>query len=222
MERRDIEELTLSHAACYHPPTMAIQFHCTACSKPIEIDDEWAAKTVICPYCRASVTSPLESSREFENGQPVASPLSAGSDGLQSTITSQTNHIAVVAVMLAVILILCVACQLVLYQTHGAEIEDFVNKVTALVEQGAGMLEATQEVLQLDAETGTGTIPDWMVAINLVNALSLAVWIATVVCALVGMRRAAKRPLAITAIVIAGVAPVIFCCGGFLVPNGTI
>lgn len=37
---------------------MSIQFECPSCSKPIEVDDEYAGQTAACPYCRKVVSIP--------------------------------------------------------------------------------------------------------------------------------------------------------------------
>lgn len=43
---------------------MAIQFCCTQCGQPIEVDDEHAGRTAACPYCRHLVAVPHESTYE--------------------------------------------------------------------------------------------------------------------------------------------------------------
>jgi hypothetical protein len=40
---------------------MAIQFLCSSCGKPIEVDDDAASQSVTCPYCNALVTAPAVS-----------------------------------------------------------------------------------------------------------------------------------------------------------------
>ncbi len=40
---------------------MAIQFRCSHCSQPIEVDDLYAGQVAICPYCRQEVGVPMES-----------------------------------------------------------------------------------------------------------------------------------------------------------------
>lgn len=40
---------------------MAIQFRCTGCSQPIEVDDEHAGRAAACPYCQCVVTVPMAS-----------------------------------------------------------------------------------------------------------------------------------------------------------------
>jgi DNA-directed RNA polymerase subunit RPC12/RpoP len=40
---------------------MPIQFHCSSCGQPIEVDDEHAGQAAACPYCRQLVTVPPQS-----------------------------------------------------------------------------------------------------------------------------------------------------------------
>lgn len=52
---------------------MSIQFTCTGCRQPIEVDNEWANQTVMCPYCRYVQNAPAESTFRPESIQ-AASP----------------------------------------------------------------------------------------------------------------------------------------------------
>ena len=47
---------------------MAIQFFCTSCGKPIEIDDEAGGQMVTCPYCQAGVQAPATSDPSVRSG----------------------------------------------------------------------------------------------------------------------------------------------------------
>ena len=40
---------------------MPIQFRCSNCGQPIEVDDEYAGRQAACPYCRSVVTVPMSS-----------------------------------------------------------------------------------------------------------------------------------------------------------------
>lgn len=55
---------------------MAIQFRCVGCSQPIEVDNEFAGRTAMCPYCRRVVTVPAESTLH-EAAPAVARPADA-------------------------------------------------------------------------------------------------------------------------------------------------
>lgn len=60
---------------------MAIQFFCSSCSKPIEVDNELANQAVTCPYCRSVVTTPAVSDPNARLGaaSPDAPEAAAGS-----------------------------------------------------------------------------------------------------------------------------------------------
>ncbi len=59
---------------------MPIQFCCTRCGQPIEVDDVHAGQTAACPYCRSMVRVPPEST--YRPGEGVtARPLASGASG---------------------------------------------------------------------------------------------------------------------------------------------
>lgn len=49
---------------------MAIQFSCSNCQNPIEVDEEFAEQMATCPYCRAVLKVPLATT--LESQQPIA------------------------------------------------------------------------------------------------------------------------------------------------------
>jgi DNA-directed RNA polymerase subunit RPC12/RpoP len=53
---------------------MPIQFRCSHCEQPIEVDDEHAGKTAACPYCRSTISVPAESNYDPRRAV-VARPL---------------------------------------------------------------------------------------------------------------------------------------------------
>jgi len=55
---------------------MAIQFPCTNCGQPIEVDEQHAGQTAACPYCRHLVVVP-ESSTYDPNAAVTARPTEA-------------------------------------------------------------------------------------------------------------------------------------------------
>ena len=62
---------------------MAIQFSCRGCEQPIEVDDAYAGKAALCPYCRTEVTVPSASTYTPAKivARPMSSPLAAGGLG---------------------------------------------------------------------------------------------------------------------------------------------
>lgn len=56
---------------------MPIQFCCTQCSQPIEVDDEHAGRTAACPYCRHVQVVPSQSTYQPDQAvtaRPVGAP----------------------------------------------------------------------------------------------------------------------------------------------------
>jgi DNA-directed RNA polymerase subunit RPC12/RpoP len=50
---------------------MPIQFCCTQCGQPIEVDDQHAGQTAACPYCRHTVSVPPQSTYQPETAVPA-------------------------------------------------------------------------------------------------------------------------------------------------------
>jgi hypothetical protein len=59
---------------------MPIQYQCTGCQQPIEVDDEHAGKSAACPYCRQVATIPLQSTYA-PSAAIAARPAGAGAYG---------------------------------------------------------------------------------------------------------------------------------------------
>jgi len=57
---------------------MAIQFFCTSCGQPIEVDDNMADLAVTCPYCQKVVTAPRQTDL---TGRPQAASGGVGAGG---------------------------------------------------------------------------------------------------------------------------------------------
>jgi hypothetical protein len=63
---------------------MPIQFCCTSCGQPIEVDAEHAGKTAACPYCQHVISVPTESTYHPDaavTARPAATPLPASGYG---------------------------------------------------------------------------------------------------------------------------------------------
>jgi DNA-directed RNA polymerase subunit RPC12/RpoP len=69
---------------------MAIQFTCTHCGQPIEVDDEHAGRTAACPYCQHLVTVPQQSTFDPHSAVP-ARPLPPGHDALTPPGATSTD-----------------------------------------------------------------------------------------------------------------------------------
>lgn len=201
---------------------MTIRFQCGACSQPIEVDDEWASRTVACPYCRKTIIAPGESTLTDLSHVPTASPLRVGevgpghlAPGSGAVPVHHPNRLAVVAVALAAALVVIAICFQWIAVTHQRELEVF--GMSMMKGDGlSGMLEAQQEFYEAQ-----GGIPRWFVAAGMLEAAGGLTWIATVVCGVIAVRRPRRRSLAVWALVVAGLFPIALCCGGlFLAPSG--
>lgn len=65
---------------------MPIQFRCTHCSKPIEVDDEFAEQQAACPFCEEVVTVPATSTYNphAKDQVPVATPINESPSATES------------------------------------------------------------------------------------------------------------------------------------------
>lgn len=93
---------------------MPVQFHCSACSKPIEVDDEFAGQAVTCPYCRNVMHAPAGQAplAATSGATGVPSPqVFPGSTLPPSGQPSKSNWFASAALLCAILLIVlfCIA-----------------------------------------------------------------------------------------------------------------
>lgn len=199
---------------------MAIRFHCASCSQPIEVDDEWALKLVACPYCRKTVTAPAETQIDAAALIPTAtaprdvheidSPTDAPPAAPPSIHPRSENSVAVAALVLACALFACIASCLVLYSVNAPEFREQQRRATELMEQGKSFMEA----LQVVADEQATVQPSVGVAVaSVLQLVAIPIWIATLICGILGVRRAFRRSFAIIALCIAGLAPLVMCCG---------
>jgi hypothetical protein len=195
---------------------MAIQFPCPSCSQPIEVDDEWAAKPVACPYCSKTVTAP-ESSTIDTGAPPLASPAHAvqgqpevGPRGMYGPATSpsafaqtlqpsqDSNAYAPWALGLSF-------AAAVLY----FGLSFFVAaKIVTLVGPGASAEEAQKAMVE---RVQAGYLPGWLIATVIGFILTLLVWVAAIVLCILAVRRPARRGLTIAGFVICATIPVYIC-----------
>ncbi len=194
---------------------MAIRFRCSACAQPIEIDDEWASKTVACPYCRKTITAPFESTLTDLDRVPTATPMvretSADSPEVASAPAVSAavgpNRLAVVALILALLSVaLLLTAQMVL-AAHPAELkelEEAMNAVATFTEK----MDAQQNFFDTHPEAIS-----WMVVSFMGIFGSGTAGLAAIVCGVIGVRRIRRRGLAIAALVLSGLVLFLFCGG---------
>ncbi|UCE58207.1 MAG: hypothetical protein JSU63_12280 [Phycisphaerales bacterium] len=199
---------------------MTIRFQCPSCSQPIETDDEWASKTVACPYCRKTVTAPAESTIEDVAAIPTASPLEPPpvppgfmpEPGYLPVAgePASSNRVAVVALILAFAsLAMLVSINLVVgpYEAEMLELGEALSQAQDFAEYSEIQAEFFREH---DGLFGP------LMASGVILICCGMTWLAAVVCAIIGLRRTVRRQFAIGALVIAGLVPVIVCCGGLI------
>jgi len=192
---------------------MAIRFQCGACTQPIEVDDEWASKPVLCPFCRKAITAPAQSTLPEEAAIGQASPLRdtgavpAVPPPLPYSGTASPNHVATAALVLAVLeaLFLIIAVQVI--RANRLEAEEFMKAVSS-AKDFAGMFEAQNEYLK-----ARGGYPPWLMTYVMLQMAALLNWFPLVVCAIIGVTRPMRRMRAVFALVIAGLVPLLFFCG---------
>lgn len=205
--------------------SMAIQFSCEACHQPIEVDEEWAGRPVRCPYCQSAVTAPdvstleapLPSSEDGPSPTAEAGPMPCESAPGMAVPAwrpnpADSNPAAVTAMVLACLLILLSIATVALMWVYREDFRRFEEVYTRLVEdEGMSFFEA-QRRAALEMNTGGGFPPGMMFA-SLTQLSALGVWVATLIAAAVGLRRPQKRSMALGAIIIALIAPIICCVG---------
>lgn len=191
---------------------MAIRFACTSCQRPIEIDDEWANRSVLCPFCRATVTAPSQSTIGAESAMPVArqGDVPSAAPFGPPPIPTSGNLIAVsalVAIVLAVGLMFAAGMSMA---QHTDELQGVMK--AAKTGDEAATLEAWERVV----EGYGGNTPPWLLHSVILFMGGAFAWLAGLVCGLLGLRKQKRRGLAILALVGAVGFPVLLCCGGAL------
>ena len=196
---------------------MAIRFQCGACSQPIEVDDEWALKAVACPYCRKTITAPSESMLGDLSRIPMATPLmDAGSAvALPPSATNtyaqpnaNANPMAVAAFILAAVMVIMLLSGAVIASSHALDLEQLQKEIQP--KQGADSGSQFRAVMEyMDAHGGQ--FPGWLVAVGVLQISAMAACAAAIVCGLLALRRRARRPLAVIALVSSGCVVLLFC-----------
>lgn len=189
---------------------MSIRFQCGSCSQPIEVDDEWAAKMVACPFCRKTVTAPAESTLEDPAGVPMATPVvaaHAAPDGapLMAPVPSR-NLFALVALVASGSVILCFGAGTIIANSHSLEIADIAERLSNL-EGGGSQMGAMMDYL----DSRGGGMPAWLVMLTVLQLAGLSACLVAIVCGLLGMRQPHRRSMAVAALIISGGMVMLFC-----------
>lgn len=194
---------------------MTIRFQCGSCSQPIEIDDEWASKPVACPYCRKTVTAPIESTlgdpATIQTAVPVATQAAVGSEGPAipqgiPVVRSRKNTLAIVALVLSILSTSLFVATFGVAAAHSKEVEQLQSAMAeapTFAEQSkimSEMLEANPEALP------------WLVMMTILPLGWMAANLAAVICAIIAVRRPVRRGLAVAALAL-GFLPILFFFG---------
>ena len=202
---------------------MAIRFQCVGCGEPIEIDDQWAAKPVVCPYCRKTITAPSESTLQDVEDIPTARPMPSavqpaefgahfqgtgmpvpGAPPLTAAAGRSVNTVALVSLVLGSLAVLFLLGSFIVGAAYSAEMLEYVARV-----EEVGPMAAASELLD-----ESGQAPGWIYAVLFFLLGMLACAFAAAVCGVIGLRHVYRRGYAIAGLVTGGAIVLIVCAGG--------
>ncbi|MFQ5422529.1 MAG: hypothetical protein ACE5F9_00960 [Phycisphaerae bacterium] len=184
---------------------MAIQFACTACGQPIEVDDELADQVVTCPFCRKTVTAPSQSNlapgpHPAPSESTPAMPY-APQDPVAAAVPAGTNRFSWIALGCVGV---SIVCMIVLSVVVGSIMQD-IGPIDDPKELSSRLKEEIQ---------GNSAAP----ILSLISILGACAFpLAGVVFAVVALaRRTPPRWPAITALCLVGGLVLLLCISTFL------
>lgn len=208
---------------------MTIQFQCSGCRQPIEIDDEWGGKQVACPYCRRTITAPEFSTLEDVGDVPVAQPaapsISDPAADLREPPPVPAGHapwppaspgaagsgtIAVVALVLTLGFVACTIAYVGIMNAHMDELSSVLDPETIETNPFGAWSKFLQE------EYG-GRPPGWMLALSALMFGGLALWVAALVCSIIALRGSTRRGMALACLLTCAIWPLLSCCGSVFI-----
>ncbi len=199
---------------------MAIRFRCGSCAQPIEIDDEWATKTVACPYCRKTITAPAESTLTELDAIPTATPMTreespSSQPGYPQPMggpQGSSNKIAVVALILGILSIVSVFSASRILKAHPEELKEFeeLGKADGDFSQ---KMEMQNRYIEKHPE-----ILNWMVPFGLLLGLAGLCSLAAIICGIIGVRRIHRKGMALAGLIMATLVP-LYVCSGLMLPT---
>ena len=200
---------------------MAIRFQCAGCGEPIEIDDQWASKPVVCPYCRKTITAPAESTLQDVAEIPTARPMpgvaapgevvaygpgagvSVSGAPHQMGTLRPTNIVALVSLVLASLTVLFFIAIVTVNLMYTDEVQKLADRAAEV-----GQMAATSELM-----TEAGGLPGWMIVSTILSGGLLGCALAALVCGAFGLRQVYRRGHAIAGMVTGGIVLLIACAG---------
>ena len=128
----------------------------------------------------------------------------------------QHNGTAMAAFILACALMACILSWLIVYRSHGDEIFEVQQRTEELVQQGKNAVASAQQAW---LDYYDGELPGWLMAASFLMMVAFALWVGTLVCAIIGVRRPYRRGYAVFALGVVVLSPC-FMCGGMIVGLG--
>ncbi len=182
-----------------------IRFQCQSCSQPIEVDEEWAGKAVACPYCKATVTAPAQSTLMDLDQIHTASPVATATDPLAQATPDQVipvvqsrNTVAVVALSLSILLIALFIAGAIIITPHQMEMEHFQE----MYQESDKSTNSQMQIIKDFSDQYGGSLPGWFMIIAMIEVASIPIFIAAVVCGIIGVRRRYRKNLAVISLAI--------------------
>ncbi len=179
---------------------MEIRFPCPSCKQPIEIDQEWAARAVACPYCRKTVTAPAESTLgpidDIPMGRPLSAPQLPSDEHPATQPPTPSSTLSVAALITACSMIVMIVIGTLIAAPHAPELIE-------MQQSDASMEERMQSIQRLMASEG-GSMPAWFVAMVMFSCVSMIAWPTAVVLGILALYRSSRKNLAVIALVICG------------------
>jgi len=123
-----------------------------------------------------------------------------------ATAAPRSNVLAKIAFGLACAVVVLMGSYSLILATHQDELGP-------LLDQGQSFSDGMQAFHEYAAAHG-GVLPPWLMAMSLLSLTAGVVWVAALVCGIVAVCRPVDRSWAVAALVITGIAPLFFCCGG--------
>ncbi len=117
---------------------------------------------------------------------------------------AETNRPAAASLILAGSAILLYLASGLIMAPHQAELYEFRKAA----EQKTSVVEAAQRLL----EAHGGTLPAWLVGAVAMQLSAVAILVASVICGILGLRRAYHRGMAVTGLVLSGSSFLILLC----------
>ena len=215
---------------------MVIRFQCSACSRPIEVDDEWGGKPVACPYCAETVTAPRESTLD-EGAVPIhpeiaqdefADAPSRGNDrpetdgwvhgdnatGVAPAVTTGThapqtprrNVPAIVSIIALSVTIASIFAGVLVSVSYAPELKAFEEQMGPSPD-----IAQSQAVMEeLFARNG-GAPPSWLLGLLLAWFCGVSSCFIGVIAGGLGLQVQHQRPLAVISLVLCSCILMIGC-----------